>query len=91
MKIFIFLTCILCISGSLSPKSNHKRSRTPAPSDWERSELVSALYCNDDDMQVGDVCYCGRISLSCCSSKDKCTGTVTRSCSKKADDNECFN
>ena len=98
MKIFIIFTCVLCIVLSLSPRKQNKKYRTTvhhnsnkSPYELEKDALTEALYCNDDDMKVGDNCFCGRISFSCCSSKDKCTGTFSRSCSKTVDDYECNN
>ena len=69
MKIFLFLACILCIALSLSPKTKHKRTtyyssnsnNQKSPYEHEKDTLKAALYCNDDEMKVGDVCYCGRI------------------------------
>ena len=93
MKQIFFCILFFSLTLSLAPKNNKKNNHkdTKSPYEIEKETLKEALYCNDDNMQKGDVCYCGRIFLSCCASKDKCTGTLTRSCSQTVDDYKCDN
>ena len=87
MKIFIYFSCFLYITLTLSPKKHE--TKYESPEDKASRTLMGARYCNDDEMQKGDYCFCGRIMFTCCASNDKCTGTLTRSCSKTVDYYEC--
>ena len=61
MKIFIYFSCFLYITLTLSPKKHE--TKYESPEDKASRTLMGARYCNDDEMQKGDYCFVGGLCL----------------------------